>query len=137
MRILIAETNASVRDMLSAACALIGDPVEAILFADGPCETRYMAEALDVDIVVMDVMPAGIEGIRAIKCLRASGFNGDIISLSSAAYGEIAPDALEAGATWHLCKPFLLEDLIGLIGGGGRRGFARRRRRGHKRIAAR
>ena len=137
MRILIAEANASVRDVLSAACALIGDPVEAILFADGPCQTQYMAEALDVDIVVMDVAPANMEGIRAIRGLRASGFRGDIISLSSAAYDDIARDALEAGATWHLCKPFLIEDLIGLISRSGRRGFAPWRRRGQKRRAAR
>ncbi len=122
MRILLADSDCRIREILSACLLMAGDRIEAVHYASSPSEVVEKAMTLCVDAVVVDVSPftanrpvtrhPAVDGIRAIEILRANHYRGSIISVSSAAYDDLERVAREAGATSHLSKPFLLEDFM-------------------------
>ncbi|MCR4397384.1 MAG: response regulator [Firmicutes bacterium] len=117
MKVLLADPHSRVREMLSACCTLMGDRVEAVYCAAGGPDAVEKAVLFRVDVAVIDIAPPLTEGIRTIRALRESGFDRDIVSVSSAAYEHLEKDAMEAGSTAHLTKPFLLEEFIRVLTG--------------------
>ena len=74
-----------------------------------------MALSGDYDVVLMDVQMPIMDGITAVKKLRAQGYSKPIIALTAHAMVEERNRCLEAGYTKFLSKPVQRADLMETI----------------------
>lgn len=81
---------------------------EVCTAVDGEQALARLAEASS-DVVVMDVMLPGIDGIEVCRRLRARGDRTPMIVLTAA--GSRGEEALAAGADLFATKPFSMEEL--------------------------
>jgi DNA-binding NarL/FixJ family response regulator len=64
------------------------------------------------DVVLMDLSMPGVDGIEAIRRLRAAGLESPVVVLTSFAEAERVRSALEAGAVGYLLKDSEPRDVL-------------------------
>lgn len=108
MRILIAEDDNDVAGFVTAGLAALGH--DTVHVSDGKALVLLASEG-GYDAVVLDRMLPGIDGLEALRRLRAAANDIPVIVLT--ALGGIADrvDGLEAGADDYLVKPFAFVEL--------------------------
>ena len=91
------------------------------------------AEAADVlmrhhrfDLVVLDIALPGISGIDWLKQLRERGFAGEVVLITAFADLDTAIEALRAGASDFLLKPFRVTQILNAVRQGLERALLRR-----------
>jgi len=104
-RILLVEDDASLRDALSMALRSHGHAVEAV--DSGEAGLAALAEPADspaTDLVVLDVMLPGIDGVETARRIRA-GSSVPILMLTARDSDLDIVVGLEAGADDYVVKP--------------------------------
>ena len=112
-RILIAEDD--VRNVF--ALTSIFEPLGATLvIARNGKEALARLEEGPVDLVLMDVMMPGMDGLTAIRELRKKpGFKRlPVIALTAKAMADDRRNSLDAGASDYIAKPIVVEQLLSL-----------------------
>jgi two-component system response regulator MprA len=110
-RILVVDDDRRITAMLRRALAYEGYEVD--LAPDG-AKGLLTARDRPPDIVILDVMMPGLDGLEVCRRLRSGG---DVPILMLTARDEV-PDrvaGLDAGADDYLVKPFALEELIARV----------------------
>jgi DNA-binding response OmpR family regulator len=72
----------------------------------------YIATTEVVDLVVLDLMLPGRDGLRVLRDLRATGFTKPILVLTARDTIEDRVQGLDAGADDYLIKPFAFVELV-------------------------
>ncbi|WP_306602964.1 sigma-54 dependent transcriptional regulator [Azonexus sp.] len=67
------------------------------------------------DLIVLDISLPGRSGIEWLHDLRADGFAGDVILITAYADLDTAIDALRAGASDFLLKPFSVAQMLNAV----------------------
>jgi NarL family two-component system response regulator LiaR len=110
VRVLIADDHRVVRRGLSLVLAL--DPeIEVVGEAGDGVEAVERARELRPDVVVMDVVMPGMDGIAATAAIRRELPATQVIALTSALGDHIAVDAVRAGALSYLLKDAAPEEV--------------------------
>lgn len=76
------------------------------------------AELLDqeqVDLLILDIALPGRSGLDWLKELEEAGFPGEVVLMTAFADMNTAIDALRAGASDFILKPFRLEQIVAAI----------------------
>lgn len=120
MRLLIVEDSPALADSLRATLAGEGHACDHA--ADGPAALRFLA-AHDYDLLVLDWMLPGLDGLGVLRALRASRAPTRVLMLSARDTVADRVTALDAGADDYLVKPFALDELLARV-----RALARRPR---------
>jgi two-component system response regulator MprA len=111
VRILAVDDDPAVLHALRRALALEG--YEVVVAADG--ETALaLADAQPPDLVILDVMLPGLDGLTVCRRLRAKSA-GPIMLLTAR---DTVPDrvaGLDEGADDYVVKPFALEELLARV----------------------
>jgi signal transduction histidine kinase len=109
-RVLLADGNADMRSYVGRLLRRTYD-VDEVADAEGVLDA---AKRQPPDLIVLDVLLPGREGLELVKELRASEITGLVpIILSSASAGEDAAlEGLDAGADDYLLKPFSGKTLL-------------------------
>ena len=102
-KVLIVDDVDANRD--AVAEVLAGNAFETRTAADGPTGLSIHA-AWRPDIVLMDLRMPGMNGLEAIRRLRAAGSRALIGALTAGAFGDDEREALRAGADFFMRKPF-------------------------------
>ena len=107
----VAENRMVLRDMLAPLGFTVGQA------ADG-AQGLAQVEALRPDLILMDVVMPGMDGLEAMRRLRASPAFGaiPIISISASAGNSNAASSMAAGANAFVPKPVNLERLLAHMG---------------------
>ena len=84
------------------------------LAADGS-EGLESAAELRPDLVVLDVLMPGVDGLEVCRELRAQGSRTPILMLTARDAIADRVEGLEAGADDYLVKPFALEELLARV----------------------
>jgi two-component system response regulator MprA len=108
-QILVVDDERAVRDALARALELGG--FDVALAADGE-EGLGMVEQEAPDVVVLDLMMPGLDGMHACRILRARGDRTPVLMLTARTEVASRVEGLEAGADDYLIKPFALEELL-------------------------
>ncbi len=87
---------------------------EVALAADGS-EGLESAAAIRPDLVVLDVLMPGVDGLEVCRELRAQGSRTPILMLTARDAVADRVEGLEAGADDYLVKPFALEELLARV----------------------
>ncbi len=74
-----------------------------------------LAESEEYDVIVLDLMLPGMNGLEICRKLRRSGKNTPILMLTARNEVEARVEGLESGADDYLGKPFNFEELLARI----------------------
>ncbi|WP_394438584.1 response regulator transcription factor [Streptomyces sp. SGAir0957] len=106
---LLAEDDRAIRHALARALTLEGYAVTAV--ADG-IEALATAHRSTPDILVLDVMMPGIDGLQVCRVLRAEGDRTPILMLTALVETPDRIAGLDAGADDYVAKPFDVEEVF-------------------------
>jgi len=65
-----------------------------------------------VDLVILDISLPGLNGVNWLKELRAQGYSGEVILITAFADLDTAIEALRAGASDFILKPFRVPQIL-------------------------
>jgi NarL family two-component system response regulator LiaR len=114
IRVLIADDHAIVRKGLRALLATETDIVVVGEAEDGR-QAVAEVERLDPDIVLMDLVMPEVDGIEAIRQIKARQLEVRILVLTSFAADDKVFPAIKAGALGYLLKDSSPEELVRAI----------------------
>ncbi|MGP4044691.1 response regulator transcription factor [Streptomyces sp. 2A115] len=107
--LLLAEDDRAIRHALERALTLEGYEVTAV--ADG-VEALAQAHRTPPDVLVLDVMMPGIDGLQVCRVLRAEGNRTPILMLTALVETADRIAGLDAGADDYVVKPFDVEEVF-------------------------
>ncbi|MFE9097834.1 response regulator transcription factor [Streptomyces sp. NPDC007264] len=107
--VLLAEDDRAIRHALERALTLEGYQVTAV--ADG-VEALAQAHRVRPDVLVLDVMMPGIDGLQVCRVLRAEGDRTPILMLTALVETADRIAGLDAGADDYVVKPFDVEEVF-------------------------
>jgi DNA-binding response OmpR family regulator len=112
--VLVVEDDAHIRDLIALHLGLEG--LECTLVGDGR-EALARLEATRVELVVLDLMLPGVDGLTVCKAMRRHGANTDTPVLMLTARGEESDKVLglETGADDYLAKPFGIREFVARV----------------------
>jgi len=107
-RVLIVDDEKNMRWVLGQS--LSGDGFEVAEAADGKQALVAVAEQ-EPDVMVLDHRMPVMDGMEVLRTLRSKGSTFPIIMLTAHGNVALAVEAMKAGASEYLTKPFDLEEL--------------------------
>jgi DNA-binding NarL/FixJ family response regulator len=112
--VLIADDHPIVRDGLALILATAADIEVVGEAADGE-EALRLVERLHPDVLVLDLAMPGVDGVEAIRRLRANGSGAGILVFTAYDTDDRILAALRAGAAGYLLKGAPREDVFAAI----------------------
>ena len=113
MNLLIVEDSKALRETLHDGLAKLGYGVDAV--GDGAVGLDY-AKAKEYDVIVLDLMLPGMDGLAVLSALRAAGRKSHVLILSAKDQVEDRIRGLRLGADDYMAKPFSFDELCARIG---------------------
>lgn len=118
MRVLVVEDETKIAAFLERGLDEAGFDVTVEADGDRGYET---ALRVDHDVIVLDLMLPGRDGLSILRQLRARGNTVPVIILTARGELDEKLEGLDLGADDYLTKPFFIEELIARIHALGRR----------------
>ncbi len=112
MRLLIIEDEPKTAALLSRTLRDEGGEVD---WSDDGHRGLEMALQNHFDVLLVDIMLPGLDGLSLVRALRARGNATPVIMLSARGEVEQRVEGLDAGADDYLPKPFAMSELIARI----------------------
>jgi two-component system OmpR family response regulator len=109
MRVLVVEDERKLGELLRRGLSEEGYAAD---LADRGEEALWMANAVDYDVVVLDVMLPGADGFEICRRMRDSGVWSPVLMLTARDAVDDRVSGLDAGADDYLTKPFAFEELL-------------------------
>jgi DNA-binding response OmpR family regulator len=110
--ILVAEDQTDIRDLLVLNLRGAGYEVQAV--ADGSAALASQTDKAS-DLLILDLMMPGVDGLEVCKALRARGRGTPILMLTAKSTELDRVLGLELGADDYLTKPFSLAELLARV----------------------
>jgi two-component system response regulator MprA len=111
-RVLVVDDDPSIRDAVGRALRL--DAYDVDLTSDG-LEALRSLDAVDHDLVVLDIGLPQVDGLALCRRLRAEGRRTPILMLTARDAVTDRVAGLDAGADDYLVKPFALDELLARV----------------------
>jgi len=112
MRILVVDDEPAVRDAVQRALKLENYDVQTAF--DGSDALKSLALS-SPDLVILDVLMPGVDGLEVCKRLRTAGDATPILMLTARDSVANRVEGLDAGADDYLVKPFALDELLARV----------------------
>ena len=109
LNVLVVDDEPAVRQVLAAAIAKAGYPVEV---AASAAEALGKLDKSAFDVVLSDVFMPVMDGIELLKAARARGHAATFIMVTAFASVDSAIDAIKAGAWDYITKPVRNEEIL-------------------------
>jgi two-component system chemotaxis response regulator CheY len=113
LNILIVDDSAFMRNMLKQ---VIGE-TDAQIVGEGSNGKEAIEKytQLKPQLVFMDIMMPEVNGIEALKGIIANDKNAKVVMCTSVGQQKVINEAVEAGASDFIIKPFQKEDILAII----------------------
>ncbi len=112
-RVVIADDDAAFRTGVRAALQEAG--IVVIAEADNGRDAIDLAVHFRPDVVLMDVVMVGMDGISATRAIAGRAPDVSVVLLTSSQDAELGMIGLRAGANGHLVKGLELDDLVAAV----------------------
>jgi len=112
MRILLVEDEKNVAAFIKKG---LGEEAYTVDIAKDGNEGLLMATLTDFDLIILDIMLPGMNGMELCKSLRGKGIKKPILMLTAVDSVESKVEGLESGADDYLSKPFAFKELLARI----------------------
>jgi len=119
MRVLVVEDEFKTASFIRKALQAEGFAVDVLHHGD---QVLSSVETTNFDVVLLDVMLPGRDGLSVLRQMRARKLNTPVLLLT--ARGEVTErvEGLNAGADDYLAKPFAIAELVARVRALSRRG---------------
>jgi DNA-binding response OmpR family regulator len=109
--VLVVEDEPHIRDLVALHLRLDGWTIDTVGHGD---EALRLIQSKPFDLIVLDLMLPGLDGLTILKALRREKLNGDVPVLLLTARREEVDKVLglESGADDYLTKPFGVRELV-------------------------
>ena len=114
IRIMIVDDHAVVRSGLGAFLSAVPD-LELVCEAENGEQAVVRAKALKPDVILMDLMMPGMDGVTATRAIKECLPVTQIIALTSFQEDELVQNAIKAGAIGYLMKNVSVRELEAAI----------------------
>src|SRR3954454_11427060 len=111
-RVLVVDDEENVTHLVSSALRFDGFET---MTADSGTDALSKVTQYDPDLVVLDVMMPGRDGLAVLQELRASGSQVPVIFLTARDTSNDRVAGLRAGADDYVVKPFSVEELLARV----------------------
>src|SRR5579862_4108566 len=111
-RVLVVDDEDNVTHLVSSALRF--DGFETVTADSGTAALAKVAES-DPDLIVLDVMTPGLDGLGVLQNLRAAGSQVPVIFLTARDAASDRIGGLRAGADDYVVKPFSIEELLARV----------------------
>lgn len=111
-RILIVEDEPAIAEALRQG---LSDEMHVVDVADDGPEGLWAAEGGAYDVVVLDLMLPGIDGVEICRRLRGKGVDTPILMLTARDTIHDIVGGLDAGAHDYVTKPFRFEEVLARV----------------------
>src|SRR5512134_2092011 len=111
IRVLIVDDHEIVREGLLTLLSEETDFEVVGMTGDGASAVS-LAEAAHPDVIVMDLVMPGLDGIEATRRIRAKNPQARVLVLTTFAEDQRVREAIQAGATGYMLKDVLKTDLL-------------------------
>lgn len=118
MQILVAEDDNETAEFVARGLCELGHSV--IGAVNGP-DALHLATTETPDVIVLDRMLPGLDGVAVLRRLRAAKVETPVLLLTALGRIEDRVEGLEAGADDYLVKPFAFSELAARLNALGRR----------------
>jgi len=111
-KIMIVDDEEDIRKTLSL---FLEAKCEEVIEADGVGQTIYHLNRDLPDLIFLDVMLPGLDGIEILQMIKKYDSNVPVVMMSGYATEEMAKKSLSIGAYDYVRKPFNLERISSLM----------------------
>jgi two-component system response regulator AtoC len=108
-RILVVDDAEGIRSYLASLLELRGFRVDTA--EDGQSALALLESGAAPDLIILDVMMPGIDGLETLRRIRARGTEVPVVMLSVVGRAATIVEAMQLGAIDYLNKPFEEEEL--------------------------
>lgn len=123
MRLLLVEDSERLQRSLGTGLRQAGHAVDVSgTGADG----LWRAQSTDYDVVVLDIMLPGLDGLSVLRQLREQGRDTHVLLLTARDTVDDRVAGLRCGADDYLVKPFAFDELLARVEALGRRRTGRK-----------
>jgi two-component system OmpR family response regulator len=123
MRILVVEDDPKMAGLLRRGLQEDGHAADVARIGD---DALWMAQAVEYDAIVLDLLLPGLDGVEVCRRLRANGVWSPVLMLTARDAVEDRVAGLDAGADDYLVKPFSFSELLARLRALARRGSPER-----------
>lgn len=116
-KILVVEDHPTVREVLRT---LLGMEEYEVAVAPNGEAGLALADILQPDVVILDVMMPGLDGYEVCRAIKARAESTRIVMVTARTSEEDEAVGREAGADAYLRKPFSPLDILEAVGMGAR-----------------
>ena len=110
-RVLVVDDENSVRESLRL---VLKDRADLTLAASGEAALE-LAAARGFDVILLDILMPGIDGLETLERLRTQGHGPPVIMLTATKTVKTAVRAMKLGAFDYVTKPFDIDELVLLV----------------------
>lgn len=118
MRILVVEDEVKLSSFIRSALQEEGFTVDVLHHGN---EVEIAVEMTHFDVLVLDIMVPGKDGLSIVRSLRKKNISTPILFLTARGTLDERVEGLNAGADDYLTKPFALAELVARVRALGRR----------------
>jgi len=119
MRILIVEDESSMTDLLRKG---LEEEHHSVIAASDGLSALDIAGSTDLDVILLDVMLPGVDGIEVARRLRSRNNNTPVVMLTARDSVSDIVRGLDVGADDYIVKPFSFAELLARLRSAARRG---------------
>ncbi|GGD58688.1 response regulator transcription factor [Paenibacillus nasutitermitis] len=112
MRILVVEDD---RPLLEAVTTVLKEESYQVDEAQNGMDGLYLAQQRIHDLIILDIMLPGMDGLSILANLRSQGFTMPILLLTARDGVEDRVKGLDSGADDYIVKPFAMPELLARI----------------------
>jgi two-component system OmpR family response regulator len=112
MKILVVEDDQTTREFVVKALKQQGYVTDA---ADDGKKGLMMAISCEYQLIILDRMLPGLDGLKVLSAIRATGVNTPVLILSAMDSVEQRVEGLIAGSDDYLTKPFAISELLARV----------------------
>ena len=108
----VVDDDPRIRDLLKDE--LLDEGVIPVLCASG----NEMLEAIkqsDVQLILLDLMMPGMDGVQCLKRLRSESYQGAVVVVTALADDELRRQVMAEGAVEYIVKTDLFQSLAGVL----------------------
>jgi DNA-binding response OmpR family regulator len=120
MRLLLVEDYSPIRTSVSKGLREAGYAVDD---TDHGEEALWYATVNDYDVIILDLMLPGVDGLTILERLRSAGRSAHVLILTAKDTVSDRVRGLDLGADDYLVKPFAFEELLARVRSLARRAY--------------
>lgn len=109
MRVLVVEDEVKMASLLRRGLRSDGHVTD---IAPRGEDALWMAQSVEYDVIILDLLLPGIDGVETCRQLRSAGVWSPVLMLTAKRAIEDRVQGLDAGADDYLTKPFSLDELL-------------------------